>query len=179
VKLMDERGKKAVVLDTSAFVAGLDPFSIDGDVFTVPGVENEVIRSSLSYLRLKMAKESGKLGIRAPSQEALEEARAVSAFLGDAISLSDVDIELIALAIELAREGRDVILVTDDYSIQNVAKRLGISFSPVATFGIKEELRWVVYCPACRRRFPPDIESRLCPICGTLLKRRPLRRRRG
>ena len=177
---MDEgRKKKAVVLDTSAFVAGLDPFSIEGDVFTVPGVVNEVIKGSLSYLRLRTAEESGKLNIRAPGREALEEARAISAFMGDAISLSEVDVELIALAIELAREGREVILITDDYSIQNVAKKLGIAFSPVATFGIREELRWIIYCPACRRRFPSDIGSRVCPVCGTPLKRKPMRRRGG
>jgi len=173
---MGEERRRAVVLDTSAFLAGLDPFSIDGLVFTVPGVKNEVSRSSLIYLRLKTAEESGRLDVRAPGREALEEARATSAFMGDALSLSDVDLELIALAIELSREGYDVILITDDYSIQNVAKRLGIAFSPVATFGIKEELRWIIYCPACRRRFPPDIGSRVCPVCGTPLRRKPMRR---
>jgi len=179
VKLMDdvERGRKAVVLDASAFLAGLDPFSIEGDVFTVPGVKNEVSRSSLIYLRLRTAEESGKLKIKEPGQEALGEAKAIAAFMGDAISLSDVDVELIALAIELVKEGREVVLITDDYSIQNVVKKLGIPFSPVATFGIKEELRWVVYCPACHRRFSSDIGSRTCPVCGTPLKRRPLKRR--
>jgi len=170
--------RRAVVLDTSAFVAGLDPFSVDGDVFTVPGVKAEVSRASLSYLRLRTAEESGKLEVRAPGQEAMEEARAISIFMGDAISLSDVDVELIALAIELVREGRETIVITDDYAIQNVARRLGIPFSPVATLGIREELRWVVYCPACHKRFSPDIEPKVCPICGTPLRRKPLRRRK-
>ena len=175
--MSDEGSKRAFVLDSSAFIAGLDPFSVDGDVFTVPGVKHEVSRSSMGWLRLRMAEESGRLIVRAPSEGALEKARAISAFMGDAISLSDVDVELIALAIELAEEGRETTIVTDDYAIQNVARKAGIKFASVATLGIKEELRWMVYCPACYRRFPPDIEVRECPVCGTPLKRKPLGRR--
>jgi len=171
--------KKAIVLDASAFIAGLDPFSLEGHAFTVPGVRSEVSPSSMGSLRLRLAEESGKLTVKEPSSEALEEARKASALLGDAIKLSDVDVELLALAIELKGEGYETLIITDDYAIQNVAKRLGIAFSPVATFGIKEELTWVVYCPACFARFPGDLAVKECPICGTPLKRKPLRKGGG
>ncbi len=168
---------RAVVLDASAFIAGLDPFSLEGEVFTVPGVKAEVGPSAMGSLRLRMAEESGKLVVRAPSREALEKAREASAYMGDVIKLSEVDLELIALAIELREEGYEPVLATDDYAIQNVAERVGIAYTPLATFGIRERLRWEVYCPACYRRYPPDVDFRECPVCGTPLKRKPVRKR--
>ena len=177
---MGEEGrKKAVVLDASAFIAGLDPFTVDGQAFTVPGVRSEIVPGSMCFLRFRVAEESGKLVVRRPGEEAMRKAREASAYMGDAIKLSEVDLELIALAIELKEESYDVIVATDDYAIQNVAERVGVSFTPLATFGIKEQMRWEVYCPACHARFPPDVGSRECPICGTPLKRRPAGKRRG
>ena len=169
--------RRAFILDSSAFIAGLDPFSLEGEVYTVPGVRSELSPSSMGFLRFKMAEESGRLRVRSPGPRALEEARRASAYMGDAIRLSEVDVEVIALAVELREEGAEVIVVTDDYAIQNVAGRLGVKFSPLATFGIRKELRWVIYCPACHRRFPADQGLRECPICGTPLRRKPERKR--
>ena len=172
------RMRKAIVLDASAFIAGLDPLSIEGQAFTVPGVRAEVGPGGLCSLRLRVAEESGKLVVRSPGEGALRKAREASALMGDAMRLSEVDLELLALAVELKEEGYEPVLATDDYAIQNVAERMGIAFTPLATFGIREQLRWEVYCPACHARFPPDVEERACPICGTLLKRRPAGKRR-
>jgi len=169
-------GKKAIVLDASAFIAGLDPLSLDCDAFTVPGVRFELSPSSMGALRLRMAEESGRLVVRQPGEEALEKARRASALMGDAIALSEIDIELIALAIELKEEGYEPVIATDDYAIQNVAAEVGIDFTPLSTLGIREELKWVVYCPACFRRYPADIKERECPICGTPLKRKPIKK---
>jgi len=170
-------GRKAVVLDASAFIAGLDPLSLDCSAFTVPGVKSELSPGSMSALRLKMAEESGKLIVRQPGEEALRKAREASALMGDAIALSEIDLELIALAIELKEEGYEPVIATDDYAIQNVATEVGVGFAPLGTFGIREELRWIVYCPACFKRYPADVKERKCPICGTPLRRKPIKKR--
>ncbi|RLI09421.1 hypothetical protein DRO33_06680 [Candidatus Bathyarchaeota archaeon] len=168
--------KKALVLDASAFIAGLDPFYLEGEAFTVPGVRAEVSPSHMGSLRLKLAEESGKLTVVRPGPGALEEAKKASERLGDVIKLSEVDIELLALAVELKGRGYETMIITDDYAIQNVARELGIAFSPVATSGIKKGLTWVIYCPACRRRYHPELGLRECPVCGTPLKRKPLKK---
>ncbi len=36
-----------MVLDTSAFLAGFDPFSLSEEQVTVPSVEEEIIRNSI------------------------------------------------------------------------------------------------------------------------------------
>ena len=47
---MEEEGKKAIILDTSAFVAGFDPFSIGEEQFTVPLVKDEISENSMACL---------------------------------------------------------------------------------------------------------------------------------
>ena len=69
-------------------------------------------------------------------------------------------------------------IVTDDYAIQNVANQMGVEFASLMTFGIKFRLYWIKYCPACHRKYPSDYRFKHCKVCGTELKRRPLKSRR-
>jgi rRNA maturation endonuclease Nob1 len=67
-------------------------------------------------------------------------------------------------------------IATDDYSIQNVANQMGIEFASLATFGIRFRLQWIRYCPACHKKYPANYKFRKCEVCGTELKRKPLRK---
>ena len=49
-----------MVLDTSAFVAGFDPFSVREEQIAPPKVEEEVKRNSMTLLRFSMAVENGQ-----------------------------------------------------------------------------------------------------------------------
>lgn len=167
--------RRVIVLDTSAFLAGFDPFRFNEEQFTVPTVEAEIQRSSMVKTRLEAAIESGKLKVKAPSPKFSDTAKASAIIAGDAFKLSVTDMQLLALAQELKAEGYAPQIVTDDYSIQNVASRLGIEFVALATFGIKQQLEWVRYCPACYRQYPADGKTSECQVCGTALKRKPRR----
>jgi UPF0271 protein len=164
-----------VVLDTSAFLAGFDPFSVSEDQVTVPKVEEEIKGNSMTWVRFKTAVENGKLKVKAPSEEYWNKVKASANRVGDSFFLSETDLQLLALALELKAEGCTSQIVTDDYSIQNVATQIGIEFVSLATFGIRRLLEWVRYCPACHRKYPADYKSTTCPICGTTLKRKPRR----
>jgi endoribonuclease Nob1 len=167
--------KRIVVLDTSAFVAGYDPFALGTEQVTVPKVEEEIRRNSMVKMRLETAIESGKVKVVAPTQEALSAAQASAGKVGDAWKLSEADMELLALALQLKNEGYTPQIVTDDYSIQNVATKLGIDFLALATFGIKRMLEWIRYCPACHKEYSANLKTKECQICGTELKRKPRR----
>jgi UPF0271 protein len=167
--------RRVIVLDTSAFVAGFDPFSLGAEQFTVPKVEEEIRRNSMVKMRLEMAIESGKLKVRAPTQEAQVKAEAFGNEVGDSSKLSETDKQLLALAFEMKAEGYTPQLVTDDYSIQNVAAKMGIVFLSLATLGIKRLLEWIRYCPACYKEYPADSKFKECQVCGTELKRKPKR----
>ena len=167
--------KQAVVLDTSAFVAGFDPFSLSEEQVTVPKVEEEIRRNSMNKLRFETALENGRVKVKAPSQEFMNQIRTSSTKVGDWFKLSETDIELLALALELKATGYNPQIVSDDYSIQNVATQLNIEFSPLATFGIKRLLELIRYCPACYREYPANSSVKECKVCGTALKRKPRR----
>jgi UPF0271 protein len=165
-----------LVLDTSAFIGGFDALSITDRVYTVHAVGQELISNSMTYTRFKTAVESGKLQMRTPSNIYLGLVNESSKTVGDILFLSGVDKQVLALALELKSQGEKPLIVTDDYSIQNVANQLGLEFAPLLTFGIRYRLNWTIYCPACHREYSPDYKGKACEACGTALKRKPLRK---
>jgi len=164
-------------LDTSAFVAGYEPFSISEEQYTVPAVKKEVLGNSMIQVRFKTAIESGKLKVRAPKKIFAKKVKTSAKLVGDAFFLSEADLQVLALALELKTMGHSPFIATDDYSIQNVANQMGIEFTSLATFGIRFRLQWMRYCPACHKRYPADYKYNRCEICGTELKRKPLRKK--
>lgn len=172
---MDNTLKKAVVLDTSALIAGFDPLSIEGEHYTVPKVKDEIAENSMSDIRFKIAVENGKLRVRIPNEISLSKIKASATVVGDTFFLSETDLQVLALALELKTEGYTPLIVTDDYSIQNVANQVGIEFVSLATYGIRRRLHWIRYCPACHRKYPADSKQKTCEVCGTPLKRKPVK----
>ena len=171
-----ENQKKSVfVLDTSAFLAGFDPFSLSEEQVTVPKVEEEILRNSMIKMRFETAIESGKVKVKTPTQEFSISAKTSASKVGDSFKLSEADMQLLALALELQAEGYAPQIVTDDYSIQNVAAQIRIGFLALTTFGIKRFLEWIRYCPACYREYSTNCNTNECQICGTELKRKPRR----
>jgi UPF0271 protein len=168
--------KRVTVLDTSAFVAGFDPFSIGGEQYTVPMVKEEMLGKTISEVRFDTAVESGRLKVKTPKETFLQKAKASATLVGDKFFLSETDLHILALAIELKTCGYSPVIATDDYSIQNVANQMGIEFASLATFGIRRRWEWIRYCPACHRKYPSDSKTKKCEVCGTELKRKPLRK---
>jgi UPF0271 protein len=148
---------KAAVADASAFIQGL-PFSGSVELFTSPLVEKEV-EGLKGFDMLK----ASSVQVRAPSEASLTKVRAGAKRTGDDARLSDADIEVLALTLELGLP-----IITDDYSIQNLAHHMGIEFITMREKGIKEELHWSYRCIGCRRYFDEKIEE--CPVCGSEVK---------
>jgi UPF0271 protein len=168
--------ERIIVLDTSAFIAGFDPLTIQSEQYSVPLVREELISNSLSWTRFTTAVGSTKLKIKQPSVEFVDKVREASKKVGDILSLSKADQQVLALALELKSAGYSSLIVTDDYSIQNVANQIGVDFAPLMTFGIRYRLHWILYCPACHKKYPSDYKLRTCEVCGTVLKRKPLKK---
>jgi len=171
---MNER--RAVILDTTAFIAGVSASGLHDEVYSVPDVEKELTKNSIAKLRFNTAIRTGRLKLREPSAHALNVAREVSKEVGDLLFLSDADMKILALAVQLKEEGYTPTIITDDYSIQNVAKKLAVNYASVTIYGIKFHLKWLLYCPACHKKYPPDYKFEKCETCGTKLKRKPLRK---
>ncbi len=139
-----------IVADSSVFICGKN---LAGEVITVPGVERE-LKDIRSRMRFQMA----EVWVEPPSKEMVKRARKAAQKTGDALVLSEVDIDLLAKALELGAK-----LATDDYALQNVALHLGVEVEPIAQPKIKRILTRNQKCRGCGRTFQGDE----CPICGT------------
>jgi UPF0271 protein len=146
---------------------------VNEEQVTVSNVEEEIRANSVNWLRFKTAIENGKVIVKTASEETLARVEKCALEVGDSFYLSETDKHVLALALQLKTHDCEPQIVTDDYSIQNVAKRLGIEFIHLATFGIRRVLEWMRYCPACHKEYAPNSTITECTICGTQLKRKP------
>lgn len=141
----------------------------------MPKVGDEIRTNSMTWVRFNTAVESGRIKVKMPSEEFSNEVKVYASKLGDSYLLSETDMQLLAIALELKSGGYTPEILTDDYSIQNVATKMEITFNALVTFGIRRLLEWIRYCPACHREYPVNSVVNVCQVCGTELKRKPKR----
>jgi len=165
----------SLVLDSSAFIQGLDPQ--DEAAYTVPLVVEE-LREGLTTARLRIMESTGRLKVVEPEQGFLDIVEDESLRMGESHALSATDKQVLALGLKLRHEGLDPVIVSDDYSVQNMADALSLGHRGLATPGIKRRFTWTLYCPGCRREYSEPQPDDVCPVCGTGLKRKPVRKRR-
>jgi len=162
---------KVPVLDTAALITKII-LQIPTKQYTVAEVLDEV-RDEESRKALRIALEAGKLSIVKPSEESLRKVREVARKIGELANLSKTDLAVASLALDLKNRGLEPVIYTDDYSLQNLAKSLGITFHPIRTRGIVGKRKYMVYCPACGYVASSENEK-ICPRCGHRLSRKPI-----
>lgn len=155
---------------------GYNPLSIEETQITTPSVIREIRSGTTPHTRIKIAVNVGKMILRDPSSRILDEIIASSTKIGDFPSLSKADMDVLALSLEFQRTGFSPLLVSDDYAIQNVAEYVGIRYTSLVSFGIRFRFEWLLYCPACKRRYSQTPSITKCTICGTRLKRRVIKK---
>ena len=133
--------------------------NIPDDSVCPPGVVDELKR----YNDPRLERWGDLLRTSDCTATSIDSVRAVAKKSGDIGRLSDVDVTVIALALDL--EG---VILTDDYSIQNVAKIMNIEYKPVGMKGIKKVEKWNYQCTGCKKWFKEP--SPECPICGHTLR---------
>ncbi|MFH1328096.1 MAG: hypothetical protein ABIH76_04535 [Candidatus Bathyarchaeota archaeon] len=170
---MSTNESKPLILDASAFIMGLDPLSIKSATYTTPKVIEE-LRGFSIHLRYSTAIQLKKLEVMSPSLRYINEVKRASSTIGDRLKLSETDLSVLALAFNLRSRGYDPIIVSDDYSIQNVATYLDINYSGLSTIGIKSCIKWMIQCSACRKKFSGNFKGKKCPSCDGEVRRRRL-----
>jgi len=151
---MNER----VVLDSSAFFA-MEDMSGDWDAYTSPGVLQELQR----YNDGRAAYLEHKVKVSDPTSISLEKVAKAAKETGDASRLSSVDREVLALAIDL-----EAVLLTDDYSMQNLAKHIGLPYRAVGLKPIQKKVVWSYRCTGCGKVIKEQQPD--CPVCGSSLR---------
>ena len=153
---------KVFVLDSTVFYSGAD-LPPDSVAYVTSMILEEVGHKD----RLEALMASGKVRVLDPDERYVERARELARGTGDLLKLSEADLSIVALSLELKERGVEFSVVSDDSSVRNLLERVGVK-----TEGVEFELRfladWIKYCPACGRVYGPEKEY--CEVCGTKLK---------
>lgn len=134
------------------------------EMYCTPDVLREVKGKGPTTQLMSMIETRVK--VQAPSNESLEEVVKSAEETGDLKRLSPADTGVLALAVDL-----EATIITDDYSIQNVANSIGLKYHGLSFPDIEKKIEWGYRCVGCGRRFEVPMEE--CPICGSRIKITP------
>ncbi len=171
-----------IILDNTAFVSAFDPNQValqnPGIRFYITSsVYDEAISNPRSSRIIEIAEDQQILKLRDPIPESLKYISNTAEDTGDIAVLSKTDQGIIALYIDLKKDFPDQngIIISDDYSVQNVCALLKIPYFSYQKRGIKRNIKWEIYCPYCYETFPSKLLGKKCDHCGATLKRRAYR----
>ncbi|MCD6236156.1 MAG: nucleotide-binding protein [Thaumarchaeota archaeon] len=162
-------GKEVKVLDSTAIFLGFT--EVSNCILATSSKILEEIKYGDGRYRALATREGGLIKVLDPGKEFVREVEKAASDLGES-GLSEADVSILALALQLSKEGRKTSIVTSDYSVQNVASKLGIKVEPILHRGIKKTIEWTVYCSVCHW-VGKGVPGEPCPRCGHPLKRRP------
>ena len=154
-----------LVLDATAFI-GLDfprLLSINSSFFTTQGVVSE-LKDSRSQMNLDVLKYSDRLKFSVPQDCLIEEVKKRIQLIDQQTPLSQVDIEVLALALQV-----NGTLITNDLSLQNAALHLNIPIKVISGKKITRLHKWQLKCKSCGEVILN--EMKVCPSCGGTLNR--------
>ena len=99
---------------------------------------------------------------QSPTPASLELATLASQETGDFSGLSNVDLDVLALAFSTG-----LTLVTDDYRMQNVCQHRGHPWRGVIQDGVREVRTHALVCKGCGSVHK---QGEFCPDCGSILE---------
>ncbi|MHA1243828.1 MAG: hypothetical protein ACTSXA_03230 [Candidatus Heimdallarchaeota archaeon] len=94
---------------------------------------------------------------------------------GDIDELSDCDIQILALTLELKNKKLNPTIISDDYDIQNLAKHLGLKCRGVHWKGITKLHEYFWLCTGCGAKSKEKQD--LCIECGSPIKKKTLKKK--
>lgn len=145
-------------MDTSALF-GLEQVPPEWEAFVTEGVLTELEK----YGDRRAENLLAILKVSQATSQTVRKVMQAAKGTGDSARLSPVDVEVLALALEL-----EAVIITDDYSIQNLATVLKVSYRPSGMKGITKVIRWNYLCTGCGKVFKEQHPD--CPVCGSPLR---------
>ena len=143
-----------------------------GNFVTSPLVFDE-LRDLRSRHLAENALKNGLIRLEEAPPKAIAEIRALASEKGFS-KLSEADVSLLALALELKQRKESFVLLTDDYSVQNFCKLLKIGFDSVIRGKIEKTISFKKRCTGCSKEFPGTFSKRVCPDCGSPIRSKKL-----
>lgn len=154
------------VLDTSLLLGGKEP-PLDGPLSTTPEAAAEIRPGGRDARRFDHWIAKG-LVVRSATATAEDKVHDVAMAAGNLGRLSAADVSLVALAWETK-----AILVTDDHTMLDVARRLGLTTRTINTQGITSTMDFQPRCMGCGRWFDAMPKKEECTVCGSPVHLKP------
>jgi len=170
--MAESENRVVCIVDTSLLLFGNLIPRKEIRYITSSRVVDEIYKDNLKREVVKGYIASGRLEVENPSKKFLDKAMEIARDISELSKLSQADLDIIALAMKHV-ETDTVIVITDDFSIQNILENLGIDYLPVRR-KIKDRVRrWRFICRKCGKKYLNDIQ--ICPICGGKVTRHRVR----
>jgi len=167
---------EVIVLDASAIINTRSiPLLERKAKWLMPNRVYDEVLDSFSRFRADALIAGNQLRLAAPAKETVIMIMREAQRIGARGRLSQADVDVIALAYDERSRGNQVVVVSDDYQVQNLASVLEISFQGASLETITEFIAYKYICPICRLR--SNVPG-LCENCGTPLRRAIARKRR-
>ncbi len=164
--------KICIVLDTGALLAKFHLIANIGNAdYFAPAEVYDEVKDKESREALELGLSIGRISIVEPESTSIDEAMRTAKKIGELVKLSRTDIVVAALALTLKKKCGAVVVITDDYSLQNLLYHMGIGFKPLRTTGIKKPRKYRAFCPVCGY-VPSSPKETLCPLCGSAIIRK-------
>jgi len=157
----------AIVLDATAFYAGVPFLSSHSNYYTTPQIIDEVKHIKRSIDAVNILVDINSVNITEPSHKYVKRVIYYADKYGED-RLSYADISIVALALML----KDSTLVSDDLAVLNLAYILGVKSKALTNKGdvIKYAIRWIRYCKICNKEYyGGDMDE--CLVCGSRLRK--------
>ena len=163
------------MVDAGALLTNWHQKYPDAILLTASSIIDE-IKNKPSIQRVDYLISIGILSTEDPQQYCIDKVQEAAIETGDISVLSSPDIDLLAIAYSMSHSGEDVVVVSTDFAVLNVARNLGLKIiDPKGK--ITHHTKWIMKCPACGN-LSEDGKSVECEICGTRMKRRSASKKR-
>jgi len=169
------RPSTAYIMDTRGFIAEALPGSAH-EFYVTEGVLAEARDKIDTANRALVCVETGRAKIASVLKKDLKTATSRAREIGEIGRLSDVDLGIAAAALGLSQTGRDVVVLTDDYALQNLLSALGLKHGRITHRGIVKQIVYRYRCTVCGRLLRRATAN--CPDCGSRVVRIRARERR-
>lgn len=166
MKINNQNDKKYLIVDSTAIIhfSSIEENLTKDEFLLLPTALKEEMQSYMAKTVFQLLQESEQIIFDTPSNEALYEVKTKASESGDLVSLSPIDLQVIALALDYPNST----ILSDDNAIQNLCTFLKIPFKSLF-FKIKVRRRYFWKCSVCNAKF--ETKRTHCTECGSPLKR--------
>lgn len=157
--------KTRFLLDTAGILEA--PNLSPSDCVTCPEVTAEIRPGGASARRLEQML-AGGMEVRIPTNESIARVQERAQKVGNLARLSAADVAVLALALDVPGT-----LVSDDYTVLDLASRFALPVQTIRTTGVQRSLEWAARCKGCGRQFDAAAAGAPCRVCGSPVALRP------